>query len=139
MSNRVFEYAFKVRLHDVDGAGVVFFARLFVHAHDAYEEFMSQLGAGLDTLIGEGAALPVAHAGADCLVPLRHGEAIGVELAIGRLGRTSFTVEYVFRAAGEVRARLETVHVFLDPHSRQPAALPQALRQRLLPYAPEFA
>ena len=33
MTPRTFEYAFTVRLHDIDGAGIVFFARIQQLAH----------------------------------------------------------------------------------------------------------
>lgn len=134
MSHMVFEYRFKLRLHDVDHAGAMFFARLFVHAHDAYESFMAHLGADLPGLIGGGTHLPVAHAAADYLSPMRHGDEIAVELAVERLGHTSFTVGYAFRGDGGACARVNTVHVFVDPRSGRPAPLPEGLRERLLPY-----
>ena len=130
-----YEYRFQVRLHDTDRAGVVFFARLFTHAHDAYEAFMASAGLGLGAMIEAGLRLPVAHASADYLLPLRHGEAVMVMLTIARLGQTSFTVAHEFRCGAEVRARLQTVHVFLDPRSGRPSALPQDMRARLAPFA----
>lgn len=51
-----YEYRFRVRLHVVDHAGVMFFPHLFVHAHDAYENFMADLGFDLSTLIEAGVA-----------------------------------------------------------------------------------
>lgn len=126
-----YEYRFQVRLHDTDHAGVVFFARLFTHAHDAYESFMSGIGLGLNALIEGGVRLPVVHASADYLLPLRHEEEISVLLKVAQLGRTSFTVEYAFRCDGQERARLRSVHVFLDASSGLPAHLPQEMRIRL--------
>lgn len=128
-------YAFTVRLHDVDAAGVLFFARLFVHAHDAYEDFMASQGRGLDKLIGAGVRLPLAHASADYLAPLLHGERVSVTLEVEKLGRTSFTLAYAFRCGDEVRARLHTVHVYLGEHDKTPSPLPEEIRQLLLPYS----
>ncbi|BCB26252.1 1,4-dihydroxy-2-naphthoyl-CoA hydrolase [Sulfurimicrobium lacus] len=132
-----YEYRFQVRLHDTDHAGVVFFAHLFTHAHDAYEAFMASVGLGLGALIADGVRLPVAHADADYLLPLHHGEEVAVTLAIAELGRTSFTVAYEFRCDGELRARLRTVHVFLDTQSGRPADLPQDMRAQLGPFGLE--
>ena len=56
MSPKPFEYRFSIRLHDTDAAGVLFFAHLLRHAHDAYEAFMEQAGFGLVGLI---AGMPV--------------------------------------------------------------------------------
>ncbi len=133
----VFEYRFKVRLHDVDHAGAMFFARLFVHAHDAYESFMAHLGADLPGLVADGMLLPVAHAAADYLSPMRHGEEFVVELSVERLGCTSFTVGYAFSGNDGAGARATTVHVFVDPRERRPAPLPEGLRGHLLPYCAE--
>lgn len=127
-------YSFDVRLHDVDHAGVMFFARLFVHAHDAYESFMAALGLDLCVMIGDGERLPVVHARADCFQPLRHGERIAVHLEVESLGETSFTLACSFRSATDLLARVRTVHVHLDPGANAAAPLPQPLRERFLPY-----
>lgn len=128
-------HAFTVRLHDVDAAGVMFFARLFVHAHDAYEDFMARQSLELEKLIGAGTRLPLVHASADYLLPLRHGERVSVALEVEKLGRTSFTVAYALRCGDELRARLQTVHVFLAGQGGVPSPLPEEIRQRLLPYS----
>ncbi|MDP2784939.1 MAG: thioesterase family protein [Sulfurimicrobium sp.] len=132
-----YEYRFQVRLHDTDHAGVVFFARLFTHAHDAYEAFMASIGLGLGALIEGGVRLPIAHASADYLQPLRHDEEIAVTLNVARLGQTSFTVAYEFRCGAELRARLRTVHVFLDAQSGLPASLPPEMRAHFTPFVQE--
>lgn len=130
-----FSYAFEVRLHDVDHAGVMFFARLFVHAHDAYEAFMAHLGLDLCVLIQTGERLPVVHASADYLQPLRHGEEITINLEVEALGATSFTLAYSFHAAQRQLARARTVHVHLDPQGSAATPLPRALRDQLAPYS----
>jgi len=127
-------YTFEVRLHDVDHAVVMFFARLFIHAHDAYEAFMGQLGLDLCAMIHSGERLPIVHASADYFQPLRHGEQITVNLEIEALGESSFTVAYAFFAATGLLAKVRTVHVYLDPHANATASLPQALRQLFQPY-----
>ena len=127
-------YAFEVRLHDVDHAGVMFFARLFVHAHDAYEAFMAHLGLDLCAMIRTGERLPIVHASADYFQPLRHGEQITVTLEIETLGASSFTVAYAFNAAASLLAKVRTVHVYLDPRLNTAAPLPPALRQVIQPY-----
>lgn len=128
---------FSVRLHDVDAAGVMFYAHLFAHAHDAYEDFMVSRNLGLDKLIGLGVHLPLVHASADCLIPLRHGERISVALEVEKLGRTSFNLAYTFHCGNELRARLRSVHVFLDAVDRKSSPLPPEIRQALQPYLPQ--
>ena len=41
---QTYNYHFTTSLHDIDAAGVLFFAHLYRHAHDAYEAFMSDIG-----------------------------------------------------------------------------------------------
>jgi len=130
-----YSYTFEVRLHDVDHAGVMFFARLFVHAHDAYETLLAHLGLDLCAMIRTGERLPIVHASADYFQPLRHGEQIAVNLEIETLGKSSFTVAYTFSSTNtSLLARVRTVHVYLDPHANAAASLPQTLRQLLQPY-----
>jgi YbgC/YbaW family acyl-CoA thioester hydrolase len=129
-----YTHAFEVRLHDVDHAGVMFFARLFVHAHDAYEAFMAHLGLDLCAMISTGERLPVVHASADYFQPLHHGEQITVNLEIEALGKTSFTVTYSLNSTAGLLARVRTVHVYLDPRTSTAASLPETLRQPLLPF-----
>lgn len=126
------EYHFEVRLHDVDHAGVMFFARIFTYAHDAYESFMDSLGLDLGALIRQGAPLPIVHAGADYLAPLRHGDDVTVMLEIEALGQTSFTLSYIFRNGEALMAKARTVHVFLE--GQRPSPLPENIRQKLLPF-----
>jgi 1,4-dihydroxy-2-naphthoyl-CoA hydrolase len=133
MSRQPFEYRFSIRLHDTDAAGVLFFAHLLRHAHDAYEAFMERAGFGLAGLIaGTGPHLPLVHAEADFLAPLRHGEQVHVRLGLARLGGSSFTLEYEFLGSeGNIRARARTVHVALAPEGGKSVPLPDALRRQL--------
>jgi hypothetical protein len=46
-----FRYDFRVALHDIDAAGIMFYGHLFRHAHDAYEAFMGAIGFPLERII----------------------------------------------------------------------------------------
>lgn len=127
-----FDYRFRVRLHDTDAAGIMFYGHLFRHAHDAYEGFMSSLGLPLDGLIRAGCRLPLVHAEADYLMPLRHGDEIRVEVGVAVLGGAKFTLAYGFRdEAGALRARARTVHVHVAERGVGAAPLPDELRAAL--------
>mgnify|MGYP001090532810 FL=1 len=132
MPTRGFDYRFKVRLHDIDAAGVMFYGHLFRHAHDAYEGFMSALRFPLDGLVRAGCRLPLVHAEADFLMPMHHGEEILVEVGVEALGGARFTLTYGFQdRAGALRARARTVHVHLAEGGTGPAPLPEDLRAAL--------
>ena len=126
-----FDHPFQVRLHDTDAAGVLFFAHLLRHAHDAYEAWMEQAGQALPAwLAGGGPHLPLVHAEADYLAPLRHGDRVSVRLTLERLGETSFTLAYTFTTAdGRPAARARTVHAAAAAGAKRP--LPEGLRAAL--------
>ena len=132
MNSHRFEHAFTVRLHDIDAAGVMFFAHYLRHAHDAYETFMRRNGWDLAELIDSRRMLPLVHSHADFLLPVKHGERLTIQLRVERLGNSSFSLGYLVRnERNEECARLGTTHVMLSPDDRQPMPLPQALREVL--------
>lgn len=121
-----FEHSFEVRLHDTDSAGVLFFAHLFRHAHDAYERLMAAAGFPLQDLIREGTALPIVHAEATYQAPMRQGDSIRVRVTVSEIRRRSFSLDYRFLdAQGAPCAQARTVHVLRGP-DRLPV-LPPAL------------
>ncbi len=130
MSEKPFEYAISIRLHDTDAAGRLFFAHLFRHAHDAYEALMSSLGFPLAALIREGETLlPLTHAQADYRRPMLHGDRVRVEVRVMEVRRRSFAIGYRFLGEqGETLASARTVHVLIN---NDPAALPPALHAAL--------
>ncbi|WP_459870783.1 acyl-CoA thioesterase [Endothiovibrio diazotrophicus] len=125
-------HRFHVALHDTDAAGVLFFAHLLRHAHDAYEGLMAAGGMPLAGVVAEGAFhLPIVHCEADYRAPLRHGDKVAVAVTVARVGESAFTLRYRFTAGGEEAAAATTVHVALDPASRAKRPLPAPLRALL--------
>lgn len=126
-----FEYSFSVPMHHVDNAGILFFANLFIHAHETWEAFMRSIGATLPQIIKEGELLiPIVHTEADYIRPMRHGDDVTVELAINRLGRSSIKVAYEFLDVnGAQLATAETTHVFVGADTMRSIEIPQAMRQ----------
>jgi 1,4-dihydroxy-2-naphthoyl-CoA hydrolase len=131
MTTAAFEYRFRVALHDTDAAGVLFFAHLFRHAHDAYEAWLAQLGFPLDAMIRDGRLrLPLVHAQADYHRPIRHGDVILVRPKLSEIRRRSFAIDYDFTTAeGELAATARTIHagIAADGSPARPAALLSAL------------
>lgn len=130
MTGGPFEHVFEVRLHDTDAAGVLFFAHLFRHAHDAYESLMAAAGFPLQYLIRSGTALPIVHAEADYQAPVHQGDRIRVAVGVAEIRHQSFSLDYRFLDdQGVPRARARTVHVLTGPGSTM--ALPDDLRRAL--------
>ena len=130
-----FEHRFTVALHDTDAAGVMFFAHLLRHAHDAYEAFMVQLGLPLAQVLAAGEyQLPIVHCECEFQGPLRLGQAIRVELSLARLGEHSFTCAYRFLDAEHPLASASTVHVMVAAAGGKALALPAALVEAMAPF-----
>jgi 1,4-dihydroxy-2-naphthoyl-CoA hydrolase len=131
MSDPVFEHRFRVALHDTDAAGVLFFAHLFRHAHDAYEAWMASIGFPLNAMIRDGRLkLPLVHAEADYRRPIRHGDQVRVQLEVADVGERKFRLRYRFLTADtELVASAETVHAGINAAGR--TGLPHDLVQAL--------
>jgi 1,4-dihydroxy-2-naphthoyl-CoA hydrolase len=132
MTAPAFEHHCRIALHDTDAAGVLFFAHLFRHAHDAYEGWMAALGFPLDAMLRDGGPrLPLVHAEADYRRPLRHGDSVLIRLELGEVRERAFAIDYAFIGAdGAIAATARTVHAGIgaDGERGLPAALLAALR-----------
>jgi acyl-CoA thioesterase FadM len=93
MAPETYEYTFTVRLHDIDGAGIVFFARILERAHDAYEALLDALGHSIAGYIVEGKyIIPIGSVEADYKRPLRQGEVIRARVSLMEMTGSSYRV-----------------------------------------------
>ncbi len=100
-----FEHRTRVRFHQADPAGVLFFGRLFELISDAYEEFVEAAG---------GMTTPIVHLEADYRQAVRVGESVSVRLRLERLGHSSMTYGFeVMGPDGSLRASGRVVHTFV--------------------------
>ena len=134
---KTYDYRFRVPMHHVDHAGVLFYANLFLHAHDAWEAFMRNLNVNLAQMIETGIwRIPIVHAEADYMQPMRHGGEIEIRIEIERLGRSSIRVLYTFvDQDGKQLAVARTTHVFVNADTNHSSEIPSDLRNRLQCYA----
>lgn len=122
----------RIRLHDTDAAGRLYFARQFNIAHDAYEAMLDRAGFGLAALLARGRlALPIVHAAADYKRPLKVGQDVVVEIRLHRLGRSSFTLVYRLGSDGATVGHVTTVHVAVNPATGRKIMVPPRLRTAL--------
>ena len=138
MTPRTFEYAFTVRLHDIDGAGIVFFARILERAHDAYEALLDALGHSIAGYIVEGRyIIPIGSVEADYRRPLRQGEVIRARVSLMEMTGSSYRVR--IRLVGpksdgpreDLRAEIRMRCVAVLRATMRPTAIPPDLRQAL--------
>ncbi|KIC74233.1 1,4-dihydroxy-2-naphthoyl-CoA hydrolase [Neochlamydia sp. TUME1] len=129
----------KVRMHDTDMAGILYFAKQFRFVHDALEDLMDQEGITLDHLFHHSSfAFVVVHAEADYLKPVKVGDALEVHVEVIHLGTTSFSFAYkIFRKVDHLLiGKAKTVHVCLDTQTRSKITLPDELKNIFKKYQP---
>jgi 1,4-dihydroxy-2-naphthoyl-CoA hydrolase len=132
-----FRFPYTIGLHDTDAAGLIFSANIIRICHHAYEALLEEIGFGMARLFEQKTmGLPIVHIEADFARPLTVGSKVEILTRVAHLGRTSYRMAYELRdAAGEVCATAATVHVCVNPHTREPMDLPAAFRSALAPYA----
>ncbi len=131
-----FEHQFQVQFHELDPAGIMFFARLFNHAHDAYAALMAEAGMSLKSILEAGAyRLPLVHAEADYHHPLLLEDNIRVRVQSTTIGNSSFSFEYAFLKQDLCCATLNTSHVFLLESTNASTSIPDSLKRRLRNYS----
>ncbi|HBR14038.1 MAG TPA: acyl-CoA thioesterase [Candidatus Omnitrophica bacterium] len=129
----MFIYQTKIKLHETDAAGLLFFSNQFKIIHDAYESLLETVGFGFAELIrNKDFFLPIVHAEADYKLPLFVGDCIEIQVVVENVGQTSFTFAYkLLNAAGELVGTAKTVHVTIHKSSHQKIPLPEDMRAKV--------
>lgn len=127
----------KVRMHDTDMAGILYFARQFRFVHDTFEDFIESEGLNLHQMFQEESNIfVIVHVEADYYHSLHVGDAIDIHLSVERIGNTSFTLSYkIFRSAkNELIGTAKTVHVCIDKETRAKSPIPPKFTKSLEKY-----
>ena len=126
----MYTYQTKIKLHQTDAAGLLFFSHQLEIMHDAYEALLESIGFGFAELIRhKDFFLPIVHAEADYKAPLFVGDVIEIRVAVEHVGETSFTFSYILQnAKGVVVGTGRTVHVTTDKKTRKKIPLPRDMR-----------
>jgi YbgC/YbaW family acyl-CoA thioester hydrolase len=128
----MFNANIKVYFFDADPAGIIFYASLFKFSHSTYEEFMRSLKLNRDFFFDSEMVLPIVHAEADYLKPIKVGDDLKVDVWISRLMKSSFELSYKFHQSDyDVAATVKTVHVCVSKESFKKVELPADLFSRL--------
>ena len=134
-----FEHRLRVRFQDVDAARLVFFAKFFDYAHDAYEEWLHGVGQPLHEILNAGEiGTPLVRVEADFERPARHGDELLVRLRGIDIGGTSAVFVWAIHAAdgGERLAEVRMKHVCIDLEKFKSCPWPDALRTALVAAGP---
>lgn len=126
----------KVRMHDTDMAGILYFARQFRFVHDALEDFFESGGCTFEELFQKFTVIfVIVHAQSDYLKPLKAGDQLEVHLCIEKMGDSSVVFSYeIYRDGNELVGKAKTVHVCLDRITRGKATIPEEFRSKFSKY-----
>ena len=132
MDSLLFKTQFTVRMHDTDSAGVMFYARAFYYAHDAYEAFLQDNEQSISGLLHDNFILPISHTDADFKAPVFLDDTIEIAIYRQAINESDFTLTYHFINHKHTTCIIaSTSHVCLERSSRKRMPLPVALSRIL--------
>ncbi len=124
-SHGVHRHELVVRWGDCDPAGIVYYPRFFDYFHLTMETWFSE-GLGMpyeSVIVGRKIGFPSVHVDADFKRPSAFGDALVVELRVGRIGTKSIRFGFRIFGPGESEPRVTgskvCVVMNLDPGSAQ--------------------
>lgn len=124
----------RVRFHEVDHAGIVFFAQIFTYCHVAYEEFIEQeVGMPPDVFFEmNDLGAPLVATESQHLHILRHGDRLRIRCWVEHLGRSSMAMRYeVYNQDDTLCAKVVTRHVFITRSTMRSVPIPDSVRPHL--------
>ena len=124
----VMHYEVTVRLYHTDAAGVLFYGRIFEIVEEAFEEALAKTGLPLgDLLQDRDLRIPVVHAEADYITPVRVGDKLRVTVDL-EAGRCSMRVKAdIADLSGRSVTKANIVHVAVDGTTGKAIPLPRLL------------
>ena len=127
----------RVRFHEVDRAGIVFYPRFFDYFHMTFEDFFeAHTDAPYHVWTGRrGIGWPSVHVETDFRAPLHHGADFQVAMRIAKVGRTSFVCAYQGRSGETLCAEAAITVVTTDLERMVPLEIPTQVRQALARFA----
>lgn len=129
----MYVYQTKIKLHETDAAGLLFFSNQFKIIHDAYESLLETIGYDFAQLIrNRDIFLPIVHAESDYRAPLFVGDALSIQVSVDKIGKTSFSLAYkLLNAKQKLVGTGRTVHVAVNKSTRKKIILPKDLRTKI--------
>lgn len=123
---------YKIKFTQSDPGGIIFFSKLFEIAHWAYEEMVENFELKRNYFFDSEFAIPLIHAEADYLKPIRVHEDIRVNVVVEEIRTSSFILGYEFiDAEGDLKAKVKTVHVCVVKNNFSKTSIPDDLKNCL--------
>lgn len=127
----MFKTIYKIAFCETDPGGILFFAEFFKIAHIAYERFFESLKLERNYFLDDRYILPIVHANADYLSPVKFGDELKCEVNVGKIGKTSFELVYKLINKNKISAEVLTKHVVVKKENFKKADIPNDLLEKL--------
>ena len=123
----MYRYETVIRMHHTDAAGLVFYANVFVLAHECYESFLQGQGMSLASMLAEGDYIaPIVCARADLKAAMRMSDKITIDMELAQTGKSSYELACKFtNEQGKITAETTTIHAVIEKNTSQPIRIPQ--------------
>lgn len=133
----VFTAQITVRFNHVDAAGIVFYPRYYEMLNEVVERWFDEgLGASFrDLHLVQNRGMPARNIAVDFLKASRLGELLTFDLRVQKIGRSSVSLKITCSCNGEQRLSADLVLVCVSLSPFAAAALPAALRERMVAFA----
>ena len=130
---KAFSVEVPIRFSNCDPAGIVYFPEFFDMINSLVEDWFT-IGMDItfaDLMMRQHIGTPTIDIQCEFIKPCRYGERLRLELAVTKLGRTSFHLTETGTVAGELRWRTRHVLCFLSTETYRPVAFPEGLREKM--------
>jgi len=129
-----FRWPSEIRFVDTDASGRIHYSAIFRHFEAAEYEFLKAIGASYwDDRWTQQVSFPRVHVECDYLLPLTHGDQIETEVAVERIGTSSFTFSYTVWAKAQITCKGRIVIACMDRRTKQSCAVPTGFLQAIQP------
>lgn len=123
---------YKIKFGQCDPGGVMYFTVLFDLAHWTYEDLLQESLPEINYFEHDSLAIPLVHAEADYLKPLKLHQKVACKLEVAELKTSSFTlITNFYDQSGTQAAVVKTVHVCVGREKFNKIEIPDDLRQVL--------
>jgi acyl-CoA thioester hydrolase len=113
-----FAHRIRTRFAETDAMGIIHHSAYVPYLEEARAELLAHGGHPYDGVRAEGVDFAVLELFVQYRLPLRFGELVEVNVAVGRITRATFQVAYLLRVAEATRCTAVTVHGAVDAAGR---------------------
>jgi acyl-CoA thioester hydrolase len=131
-----FTHPVSVRYLEVDQQGVVFNMWYLAYFDDAMTAFLAYGGLAYVDMLAAGFDVQLVHTELDWQGSLRWGEPAFIDVALAKLGRTSFTLHFTARSGEHPAATGSTVYVVVATDGSGSRPIPSLIADALGPVQP---